>query len=94
MKEKMKTTDWLNSFVEKNMWAILGLLVMAGVFVTRVKALEDRVSSIEEAQFTIVENQKAIIEIQTKQANVEEDIDEIKTDIRDIKNSLVIKVAP
>lgn len=74
--------DWLNAFVEKNIWAILSILVMGGVFATKVQALENKYDDLSQQMSGIIENQKAIIELQTKQLGVEDDITEMKSDIK------------
>lgn len=74
--------NWLTSFAEKNLWGLLGLLVMGGVFATRVQALETKFDSMQNQMQGIIENQKAIIQLQTQQLNIEDDVSEMKSDIK------------
>lgn len=85
-------SDWLNSFVEKNAWSILALLVFMAVFYTSitsaVEAQDTRIERLENAIVDLVENQKAVIILQTQHENTEEDLAEIKSDLKDIKKNL------
>lgn len=86
MSASVKRKDWLNEFVEKNLWAII--IVVAGLIAnwtltgSQVKANSNKIKSMEEAQIVIVENQKDIIELQVNQVNMAQDIGEIKLDVK------------
>ena len=80
-----KNKDWLNSFIERNAWAILVSLVgMTMLYTTlsgKVQALESHVSSLQ----SLVEK---VIVLEQRENNIEADIFEIKEDIKEIKNSV------
>lgn len=84
--------DWLNAFVENNVWALLALIFAFAVFYGtvnfRVKALEQNQKTYEEALTGIVINQQNIIRLQGQQEHLTQDINEIKDDIKDIKRSM------
>lgn len=85
-------THWLDDFVRKYAWGILGLLVFITIFyantLTRVEALEESVDKMESVLVGISENQTQILLIQQDQLNIKDDITDIKLDIATIKNSL------
>lgn len=87
-----KTKDWLNEFIEKNVWSILILLATIIIFYTKVdtniKAQDTRLDKLETSFSDVIQIQKDIIIIQQKQNNSVEDIGEIKGDLKDIKKAL------
>ena len=78
--------DWLNNFVEKNLWSLLvvlvGLAVIYKGIIKDVQANRDSIDTIEEAQIEIVSNQQSIIELQVNQVNIAQDISDIKLDVK------------
>jgi hypothetical protein len=83
----MKTSDWLNDFVGKNIWGIILILAGAIVFYTsinlKVKALEEQVTNAT----SLIER---VIVLEERQKNEQKTLDEIKSDVKEIKNGLNI----
>ena len=79
-------TDWLNNFVEKNLWSLLvvlvGLAVIYSGITKDVQANRDSINTIEEAQIVIIQNQQSIIELQVNQSHLVQTVTEIKTDVK------------
>lgn len=84
--------DWLNNFVEKNMWGIIMMIVAGSIFYatirSEVRAMETKLQSVEDAIVGIVENQKDIIRIQEHEEVIQQDIKEIKEELKEIKKLL------
>lgn len=84
-----KKQDWLNLFVEKNIWSILAVIIGLAIFYNstnfRIKAQDRRITILETAISDIVENQKKIIILTEHQKATDENIRIIKQDIKDIK---------
>lgn len=80
--------DWLNEFIEKNIWAIIivgiGIAINWTMVRSEVMANTNKIKTIEEAQFVVIENQKDIIELQVNQVNMAGDISEIKLDVKEL----------
>ena len=78
--------NWLNKFVEKNLWGILVALVGVVVAYTtlsyKVKVQTQRIDNFQNCQKSIIDNQNNIIKLQIIQQRLVNDLSEIKKDVK------------
>jgi len=83
-----KRKDWLNTFVEKNIWGIFivifSMIVFYGTITADVRANAKEIDDIDSTVMELQELFSRVVVLEEREKQLEEDVSEIKVDVKEL----------